>query len=135
MNLALAMAAGVALVAAVAVGTEAGRRLRPRPGHRATVLGLFPSLEQAVYFALVAFTTLGYGDVLLPKEWQLLGGMAAANGLLNFGLLIAVLLAILIYLAFAKQLPWSSPGFELHATFKNATTLRASSPSTFTISE
>lgn len=55
------------------------------------LMGLFPDIEQAVYFALVSFTTLGYGDVLLPKEWQLLGGMAAANGLLNFGLLIAVL--------------------------------------------
>lgn len=55
------------------------------------LMGLFPTMEQAVYFALVSFTTLGYGDVLLPKEWQLLGGMAAANGLLNFGLLIAVL--------------------------------------------
>jgi hypothetical protein len=55
------------------------------------LMGLFPTMEQAVYFALVSFTTLGFGDVLLPKEWQLLGGMAAANGLLNFGLLIAVL--------------------------------------------
>lgn len=55
------------------------------------LMGLFPTMEQAVYFALVSFTTLGFGDVLLPREWQLLGGMAAANGLLNFGLLIAVL--------------------------------------------
>ena len=55
------------------------------------LMGLFPDMEQAVYFALVSFTTLGYGDVLLPKQWQLLGGMAAANGMLNFGLLIAVL--------------------------------------------
>ena len=52
-------------------------------------MGLFPSLEQALYFALTSFTSLGYGDVLLPKDWQLLGGMAAANGLLNFGLLTA----------------------------------------------
>jgi ABC-type transporter Mla subunit MlaD len=44
------------------------------------------------------------------------------------GLLIAVLLAILVYLAFAKQLPWSGPSFELHATFENATTLRKTSP-------
>ncbi len=55
-------------------------------------IGLFPDMETAVYFSLVAFTTLGFGDVLLPKDWQLLGGMAAANGLLNFGLLVAVML-------------------------------------------
>lgn len=55
------------------------------------LMGLFPDLETAAYFALTSFTTLGYGDVLLPKEWQLLGGMAATNGMLNFGLLIAVM--------------------------------------------
>ncbi len=54
-------------------------------------LGVLPALEPCVYFALVSFTTLGYGDVLLPHEWRLLGGMAAANGFINFGLLIASL--------------------------------------------
>ena len=58
-------------------------------------LGIFATLEAAVYFALVAFTTLGFGDVLLPQEWRLLGGMAAANGLLMFGLLTAILVEIL----------------------------------------
>ena len=37
-------------------------------------------------------------------------------------------LAILTYLAFAKQFPWSSPGYQLHATFENATTLRETAP-------
>ena len=58
-------------------------------------LGIFLTLEGSVYFALVAFTTLGFGDVLLPQEWRLLGGMAAANGLLMFGLLTAILVEIL----------------------------------------
>lgn len=59
------------------------------------VLGVFESLEPAVYFALVAFTTLGFGDVLLPIEWRLLSGMAAANGLLNIGLMTAILVEAL----------------------------------------
>ena len=59
------------------------------------MLGVFPDLEHAVYFGLVSFTTLGYGDVLLPDEWRILGGMAAANGLLNFGLMTAVLVEAL----------------------------------------
>ena len=59
------------------------------------VLGIFSSLEAAVYFSLVSFTTLGFGDILLPQEWRLLGGMAAANGLLMFGLLTAILVEIL----------------------------------------
>lgn len=58
-------------------------------------LDIFATLEESVYFALVAFTTLGFGDVLLPQEWRLLAGMAAANGLLMFGLLTAILVEIL----------------------------------------
>ncbi len=58
-------------------------------------LGLFETFEGSVYFALVAFTTLGFGDVLLPQEWRLLGGLAAANGLLLFGLLTAILVETL----------------------------------------
>ena len=59
------------------------------------VLGIFVQLETSVYFALVAFTTLGFGDILLPVEWRLLGGVAAANGLLIFGLLTAMMVETL----------------------------------------
>ncbi len=58
-------------------------------------LGTFDSLETSVYFSLVAFTTLGFGDLLLPEEWRLLGGMCAANGLLNIGLFTAILIETL----------------------------------------
>jgi hypothetical protein len=58
-------------------------------------LGAFSTLEEAVYFAIVSFTTLGFGDVLLPPEWRVLAGMAAANGLLNFGLLTALMVEAL----------------------------------------
>jgi hypothetical protein len=59
------------------------------------LLGIFQTVEASVYFSLVVFTTLGYGDVLLPVEWRLLGGLAAANGLLVFGLLTAMLVETL----------------------------------------
>ena len=55
-------------------------------------LGIFTTLEEAVYFSLVSYTTLGFGDVLLHPEWRLLAGMEAANGFLNFGLLTALLI-------------------------------------------
>jgi hypothetical protein len=58
-------------------------------------LDIFTTMEASVYFALVAYTTLGYGDILLPHEWRLLGGMAAANGLLSMGLLTAMLVEVL----------------------------------------
>jgi ion channel len=58
-------------------------------------LGLFPGLEPALYFAIVSFTTLGFGDVLLPVEWRLLSGLSAANGLLTFGFVTAFLVEIM----------------------------------------
>lgn len=61
-------------------------------------LGIFIHLESSVYFSLVAYTTLGFGDLLLPPEWRILAGMAAANGLLNFGLLTATLIEALRHL-------------------------------------
>ncbi|WP_120504675.1 ion channel [Sulfitobacter mediterraneus] len=59
------------------------------------LLQIFVTFEASVYFSLVAFTTLGFGDILLPVEWRLLGGLAAANGLLIFGLLTAMLVETL----------------------------------------
>ena len=56
------------------------------------LLDVFDTFEEAMYFTLVTFTTLGYGDVLLPPGWRILGGMAAANGLLSFGLTTALLI-------------------------------------------
>ena len=58
-------------------------------------IGIFIQFEASVYFALVAFTTLGFGDLLLPQEWRLLGGICAANGLLMIGLLTAILVETL----------------------------------------
>ena len=47
--------------------------------------GAVPGLEPAVYFALVCFTTLGFGDITLPTEWRLLSALIGANGFLMFG--------------------------------------------------
>ncbi|MEL7256270.1 MAG: ion channel [Pseudomonadota bacterium] len=54
-------------------------------------MSIFASLEEAVYYSLVAYTTLGLGDVSMPKDKRLLGGMTAANGFLMFGLMTAML--------------------------------------------
>lgn len=58
-------------------------------------LGAFPTLEQSVYFSIVAYTTLGLGDLVLPQAWRLLAGMEAANGFINFGLLSALFIEAL----------------------------------------
>ncbi len=58
-------------------------------------LGIFVTWEGAVYFAFVSFTTLGFGDVLLPFEWRLLSGIAAANGLLIIGFYTAFMVEMI----------------------------------------
>ena len=59
------------------------------------VLGLFESLEAALYFSSVAFTTLGFGDITLGPEWRLLSGVMAANGLIVFSLTTAFLIELM----------------------------------------
>jgi len=58
-------------------------------------VGAFATMEEAVYFSLVAFSTLGLGDVVPPPEWRILSAMAAVNGFLSFGLLTALLVEAL----------------------------------------
>lgn len=58
------------------------------------LLELFEAFEPALYFAIVAFTTLGFGDITLPVDWRLLSGICAANGLLLFGLGAAFLVEV-----------------------------------------
>ena len=54
-------------------------------------LRLFDTVEAALYFSGASYTTLGFGDVLLPDAWRLLSGAAALNGLLLIGLSVAIL--------------------------------------------
>jgi hypothetical protein len=58
-------------------------------------LGVFKSMEESLYFAIVAFSTLGLGDVVPKDEWRIFAAMAAVNGLLSFGLLTALLVEAL----------------------------------------
>ena len=57
--------------------------------------GVFKSMEEALYFAIVAFSTLGLGDVVPNQEFRIFAAMAAVNGLLSFGLLTALLVEAL----------------------------------------
>ena len=50
------------------------------------VLGEFDELYEAIYHSAVNFTSLGYGDVVMSKEWKLLGPLEAANGILMLGM-------------------------------------------------
>jgi Ion channel len=42
-------------------------------------------LASAWYFSAVTYTTTGYGDLVLPQEWRLVGGVEALTGILMCG--------------------------------------------------
>ena len=44
-----------------------------------------PDLHSAFYFSAVTYTTTGYGDLVLPQEWRLVGGIEALTGILMCG--------------------------------------------------
>ncbi len=46
---------------------------------------ILPDLDSALYFSTSSFTTVGFGDVYLDKEWRLLSSFEAANGFILFG--------------------------------------------------
>lgn len=58
-------------------------------------VGALSSLSDALYFSLVTYTTLGYGDLTLTEDFRIFGAMSSVTGLLNFGISTAVLVAVL----------------------------------------
>ncbi|HTQ37939.1 MAG TPA: potassium channel family protein [Pirellulales bacterium] len=50
------------------------------------IVGMLPDFETALYFSLKSYTTVGYGDVLPPQAWRLVGPLEAAVGVLMLGL-------------------------------------------------
>ena len=53
----------------------------------------FANFSQAVYFALMQYTTVG-SDYRLPENWRLLSGMIATSGLMGFAWSTGVLLTL-----------------------------------------
>ena len=45
-----------------------------------------PDAESSFYFSGVTYATVGYGDLVLPKEWRLLGPVEGLTGILMCGL-------------------------------------------------
>lgn len=56
----------------------------------------FSNLETSWYFSLGSYTTIGYGDVVLPAKWRMLGGVEGINGVLLCGMSTAFLFLIII---------------------------------------
>ena len=64
--------------------------------------GALQGYEAPIYFSLVTYTTLGYGDVTLSDAFRILGAMASVCGILMFGLTTAFLVGVLARLLGTK---------------------------------
>ncbi|MGC1969658.1 MAG: potassium channel family protein [Candidatus Acidiferrales bacterium] len=54
----------------------------------------FPSWELAFYFSASSYSTVGYGDLILPSNWRSLGPLEAITGVLMCGISVSVLFAL-----------------------------------------
>ena len=59
------------------------------------VNALFSDFETSLYFSLTSYTTIGYGDVLLPRSWRLLGVIEGVTGVLLCGISTAFFFAVM----------------------------------------
>lgn len=57
--------------------------------------GHFSNFETSLYFSLTSYTTIGYGDVLLPQRWRLLGALEGVTGVLLCGISTAFIFAVM----------------------------------------
>ena len=66
-------------------------------------LDALENFEQATYFSMVTFTTLGYGEIVLSEQWRLLASFEAANGIIMFGWTTAIVLAVVQRVYFSEK--------------------------------
>lgn len=65
------------------------------------------TFEEAIYFSLITFTTVGYGDITLGSHWRIMSGFEAMNGIILFGWSSAILFAI-VQKILMKATPFSN---------------------------
>ncbi|MFA6117896.1 MAG: potassium channel family protein [Sphingomonas sp.] len=58
------------------------------------MLGALSDFESALYFSTSTYATIGYGDVVLPPGWRVLGAIEGANGVILLGWSTAFFVAI-----------------------------------------
>lgn len=58
-------------------------------------LGALADFEEALYFSTSTYVTIGYGDVVLPIRWRILGAIEGANGIMLLGWSTAFFVSII----------------------------------------
>lgn len=60
------------------------------------ILGAFSDIEVAFYYAVVTYTTLGYGDVVLSDGLRIFGAFGGVTGVLTLGVSTAFLIGVIV---------------------------------------
>jgi hypothetical protein len=63
----------------------------------------FPSWKPALYFTATSYSTVSYGDVVLPLEWRLLGPLESMVGMIMAGVSVSILFAIVTRLVDSEE--------------------------------
>lgn len=71
-------------------------------------LGAFHSFEASLYFSTSTYAAIGYGDLLMPYEWRVLGAIEGATGIIMFGWSTAFLVSLLAKLNLLRH-DWLTP--------------------------
>jgi len=58
-------------------------------------LGALPDFEKALYFSTSTFSSVGYGDLVLPPNWRVFGAIEAPNGLILIAWSTAFLISLM----------------------------------------
>lgn len=53
-----------------------------------------PTWESSFYFSATSYSTVGYGDVILPRVWRLLGPVESVTGVLMCGISVSFLFVV-----------------------------------------
>jgi len=61
-------------------------------------LGALSDMSSSIYFSIITYTTVGYGDVTLDHNHRVFAAMASVTGLLNFGLSTAFLVGLFTHM-------------------------------------
>lgn len=60
--------------------------------------GCFPDYTTSFYYSATSYSTVGYGDVIPPGNWRILGAVEAVTGILMFGWSTGVLFSVVNHL-------------------------------------
>lgn len=60
--------------------------------------GCFPDFATSFYYSATSYSTAGYGDVVPPGNWRILGAVEAVTGILMFGWSTGVLFSVVNHL-------------------------------------